>query len=133
MGGGALLRCAMSVKNTILPELTESDIRDFLSNVNRESGQGPHGRCWEWKGSKTVDTYGRFHYSAGEYKAHRVMWKIFDIIQLRKQIFRTHISIHRGLNLRYCLIDKFSLTVISTRKGFQLDEISKIAIMGDIQ
>lgn len=60
-----------------IPYLTEKDIRRFWSKVDKTPGQGPHGDCWIWIGSKTKSGYGRFRLRItidGDFRAVRIIW-----------------------------------------------------------
>ena len=37
---------------------------------------GPQGKCWEWRGNRDVDGYGRFRWNYEMFGAHRVAWEL---------------------------------------------------------
>ncbi len=45
----------------------------FYSKFNK----GEPGQCWEWKGSRGRQNYGRFRLPDGEISAHRLSWRIY--------------------------------------------------------
>lgn len=48
----------------------------FNSAVNKAAGLGPHGKCWEWVGSRTTHGYGETYDEGRKVKAHRLAWKM---------------------------------------------------------
>lgn len=48
----------------------------FHSAVDKTAGQGPHGDCWEWRGSRTTHGYGEARFDNKKVKAHRLAWQL---------------------------------------------------------
>lgn len=64
----------MPVIHRKLPALSEQDIKRFWSKVNKASGQGPNGGCWEWKAGRYLKAgYGKFWLSGQTCIASRVL------------------------------------------------------------
>lgn len=66
----------MLAKTVEIPTLSKAALQRFWAKVNKESGQGPNGDCWEWKGSKLPTGYGMLSIKRITYRAHRMMWFI---------------------------------------------------------
>lgn len=43
-----------------------------LSRIDRSEG------CWSWVGTQSIDGYGVIKYKGRQYKAHRLVWEIFN-------------------------------------------------------
>lgn len=47
----------------------------FWRNVDKRSGHGPEGDCWEWTAARLPAGYGRFTLGGAEVRAHRVSYQ----------------------------------------------------------
>lgn len=48
----------------------------FWKKVNKASGQGPQGTCWEFQAHRDQSGYARFRVGRSQQRAHRVAWEI---------------------------------------------------------
>ena len=55
-------------------ELTESVVHRFWEKVNR----GSSAECWEWRGGKTRDGYGKIGLGRKWIGAHRISWMVHN-------------------------------------------------------
>ena len=60
-----------------LPTLTQQEIEEFWSCVDKTPGQGPKGECHEWQGGRDGDDYGGVFIDGRQYKAHRIAYFLF--------------------------------------------------------
>lgn len=78
-GRAGALRCEMSTEKREILKFAESDLSRFWSKVNKEPGQGPEGKCWEWtagRNGKKGWLYGQFWVCKKMRRAHRISWVI---------------------------------------------------------
>lgn len=47
----------------------------YEQKVDRSPGQGPHGDCWGWNGSRHTNGYGRLNRTSGIVYAHRFAYE----------------------------------------------------------
>jgi hypothetical protein len=48
----------------------------FWEKVDKTPGLGPTGECWEWRGCRTPEGYGKIYVNGRPVFAHRVAWKL---------------------------------------------------------
>lgn len=60
-----------------LPPPPDQELK-FWASVSRESGQGPHGECWEWEAARTAAGYGNLRYHGQNTLTHRISFIIHN-------------------------------------------------------
>ncbi len=64
------------MKTREIPELSESDMNRFVSNVSAHPGEGTGGECWEWEGARTKAGYGAIRINGQVWLSHRISWAL---------------------------------------------------------
>lgn len=54
--------------------ITEQASQRFWIKVNKATGQGPNGQCWEWQAYRDAAGYGHFRSGKAVYASHRIAY-----------------------------------------------------------